>query len=105
MLHLKIKDKKNRQKVHKLELRHLINNFVFLNRINRYSGNSNIRNLIIFKHLKKRSLYLRIKVRLLRRCILTNRTKGTFQSFSISRIILRDLMSFGIIPGYKKAVW
>ena len=48
---------------------------------------------------------MRIRNRIIRRCILTNRTRGTFQKFNISRIVLRDLMSFGIIPGYKKAVW
>jgi ribosomal protein S14 len=105
MLYLKTKDKKNRKKFYKLEFRFIINKFSFLNRIQQYSYDSNIRRLIIFKYLKKRSLDMRIRNRIIRRCILTNRTRATFQKFNISRIVLRDLMSFGIIPGYKKAVW
>lgn len=105
MLYLKTKDKKNRKKFNQLEFRFIINKFSFLNRIQNYSFNSNIRRLIIFKYLKRRALYVRLRNRIVRRCILTNRNRGTFQKFNISRVILRDLMSFGIIPGYKKAVW
>ena len=38
-------------------------------------------------------------------CIITGRSRGVFKSFSASRFVLRTLMSFGVIPGYKKAVW
>jgi ribosomal protein S14 len=39
------------------------------------------------------------------RCILTNRKGSIDRKFLLSRIVLRDLMQFGIIPGFKKAVW
>lgn len=38
-------------------------------------------------------------------CIITNRSKGVFKKFGASRFVLRNLMSFGLIPGYKKSVW
>ena len=38
-------------------------------------------------------------------CVLTNRTHSINKNYNISRIYLREMFSFGIIPGYKKAVW
>ena len=45
------------------------------------------------------------KIRLKNRCILTNKNTGFLRPYSISRIKMRELMQFGIIPGSKKAVW
>jgi small subunit ribosomal protein S14 len=39
------------------------------------------------------------------RCVLTNRGRGITQDFKLSRIRLRELLSQGMIPGYKKASW
>ena len=44
------------------------------------------------------------KTKIVRRCILVNRSRTT-RKFTISRIIFRELLQIGIIPGYKKAVW
>ncbi len=44
-------------------------------------------------------------VRLKNRCVLTNRSKGIYRKFRLSRIRLREMLANGIIPGYKKAVW
>ncbi len=44
-------------------------------------------------------------VRLKNRCILTNRSKGVYREFRLSRIRLREMLANGLIPGYKKAVW
>jgi small subunit ribosomal protein S14 len=43
--------------------------------------------------------------RLHRRCLLTSRSRSNFRKFSISRIMLRDLAGFGLIPGIKKSSW
>jgi len=39
-----------------------------------------------------------------RRCILTNRSRGSIRPFNVARSKLRELLQFGILPGYKKAV-
>lgn len=39
------------------------------------------------------------------RCKLTGRPKGYMRQFGISRITFREMASFGIIPGIKKASW
>jgi ribosomal protein S14 len=45
------------------------------------------------------------KVHLNNICIVTNRSKAINKNFKCSRFVLRNMMSFGLIPGYKKAVW
>ena len=39
------------------------------------------------------------------RCQLTGRSKGNLRKFKISRIMLRELVNAGKIPGMKKASW
>jgi len=39
------------------------------------------------------------------RCLLTNRSRSLHKRFGLSRIILRDMLKRGVLPGYKKAVW
>ena len=39
------------------------------------------------------------------RCELTGRARGTYRKFKLSRIKLRELGSFGRIPGLTKARW
>ncbi len=39
------------------------------------------------------------------RCKLTGRPKGYMRQFGISRITFREMASFGIIPGIRKASW
>jgi len=39
------------------------------------------------------------------RCELTGRARGTYRKFKLSRIMLRELGSFGRIPGLTKASW
>lgn len=46
------------------------------------------------------------KSRIVRRCILTGRGRSSIRSVgNISRTVLKDFFSMGLIPGYKKAVW
>ncbi len=39
------------------------------------------------------------------RCSITYRGRSTLSLFKLSRIRLRELLSLGLVPGYKKAVW
>ena len=43
--------------------------------------------------------------RLHNRCELTGRPKGYYRKLKLSRIMLRDLSSFGQIPGMVKSSW
>jgi small subunit ribosomal protein S14 len=45
------------------------------------------------------------KVRYRNRCELTGRARGTYRKFKLSRIKLRELGSFGRLPGLTKASW
>jgi small subunit ribosomal protein S14 len=44
-------------------------------------------------------------VRIRTRCALTGRPRAVYKRFGLSRIALRDLGSFGLIPGLKKVSW
>lgn len=45
------------------------------------------------------------KVRHRNRCALSGRPRGNFRKFGLSRIALRDLASWGQIPGLIKSSW
>lgn len=44
-------------------------------------------------------------IRIRRRCVLSGRPRGVYRKFGLSRIALRDMGSFGLIPGLKKESW
>jgi len=106
MLFLKAKDIKHRENFKQIEKLTKIKKFIFINFLNN--------NFI--KDLKKRNLFLNLiakklkqtsksKSKIVRRCIFNNRGRAVFRPYNISRVYLRELMQFGIIPGVKKAVW
>ena len=45
------------------------------------------------------------KVRMRSRCIVTGRSRGVYSRFGLSRIVLREMMSSGKIPGITKSSW
>ncbi len=45
----------------------------------------------------------RIRIRL--RCRICGRPRAVYRKFGICRICFRDMASFGLIPGVKKASW
>jgi small subunit ribosomal protein S14 len=45
------------------------------------------------------------RIRVRNRCMLTGRSRGNYRKFGISRIMLREMGSQGLIPGLKKASW
>ncbi|WP_185877191.1 30S ribosomal protein S14 [Blattabacterium cuenoti] len=77
------------------------------------------REKIVLKYKKKRKMLKELKkydllqklprnaspVRLKNRCSITGRCRGYMRKFGISRIVFRDLVSQGLIPGVKKASW
>jgi len=106
MLAKKIKDIKNRQKFYKQELsklqikflfKHLLNSFIIKKNYKLYSS-------LLLTFLKLSS-FKSSKTLITRRCILNNRSRTSIRKFGISRIAFRELLQFGVIPGYVKAVW
>jgi ribosomal protein S14 len=45
----------------------------------------------------------RVKIR--NKCTITGRNNSINSKYAISRIALRGLIGFGMLPGYKKAAW
>ena len=45
------------------------------------------------------------KIRIRNRCQVSGRPRGTYRKFKVSRIALRDMASFGLIPGMVKSSW
>ena len=107
MLSSKIKDIKLRNSLKKSERVKKVKKFLFTALVNgRSKEEIKIRSSIIISFLKdKKSLSHKSKIRATNRCVLTNRSRGILRPYGISRVVMRDLMQFGVIPGYYKAVW
>ncbi|AWU45881.1 30S ribosomal protein S14 [Blattabacterium punctulatus] len=77
------------------------------------------REKIVLKYAKKRESLKKSKnyellqklprnaspVRLRNRCSISGRSRGYMRLFGISRIVFRNMVSQGLIPGVKKASW
>lgn len=104
MLSAKIKDIKIRESFARLEKLKKINKFLFVNLLNKPSTDGRKANfLVALMKLKVQQQYSNVQIT--RRCVLTNRNRGSIRPLGISRVALRGLMHFGVVPGFKKAVW
>ena len=101
MLSSKVKDLKERSAFCKSEKSRIIKKFVLFNIL---SKNNFFLRKTYFKSMRN-SFKRSSKVKVVRRCVLSNRGRGVLRPFGISRIYLREMMQFGLIPGYSKAVW
>lgn len=99
MKYLFIKDKKNRINFAKNEKKRIIVKFLLNNTDLVFEQ----RMLLMVKQqkLNKKISQTRIK----NRCSITYRSRSVNSKFKLSRIRLRELLSLGLVPGYKKAVW
>jgi ribosomal protein S14 len=94
-----------RKVVAKDEISKKINKFLFINLLNR-TDCLELKSKLIFLLLKQKTNSVKYsKVLVTNRCILNNRSRGVYRPFGISRSLLRELMQFGIVPGYTKGVW
>ena len=100
MLSSKVKDLRERNIFCASEKSRIINRFIFFNLLNKKPCSTSS---LFF--IKNPSTNKSSKVRVVRRCVLSNRGKGVLRPFGISRIYLREMMRFGLVPGYVKAVW
>jgi len=99
------KDQQNRRKFFNHEFLVLNNKFLFRHLLSISSQSTvDTRKKILYFFLKKK--YRKsTRVCLVRRCVFTGRGRGIFSHFGITRQYLRELLSFGLVLGYKKAVW
>jgi ribosomal protein S14 len=107
MLFKKIKDLKNRKIYNNLEKYNSIKKFVLINFLSKSIVQKNAienRKRTIFL-ISKLKLKFRSKVKIVRRCILTNRGRRVLRKYNFSHTIFRNLNQLGLIPGCKKAVW
>lgn len=104
MLFKKVKDIKFRQKFNRIEKLRKVQSFLITNLLNQGFFESK-RRVLLYVLKKKFNNNLSSKVKITRRCILTNRNRSIVRPFNISRSILRELMQFSILPGFSKAVW
>jgi small subunit ribosomal protein S14 len=44
-------------------------------------------------------------IRIRNRCMVTGRPRGYYRKFQMSRIALREMASYGLLPGVTKASW
>lgn len=106
MLSSRVKDLKIRYAFYKKELLKTKLKFVFINSLNKelFSGDkkrySSLTKFFVLKSTKRVS-----KTKIVRRCILTNRSRVSIRKYGISRPAFRELLQNGLIPGYAKAVW
>jgi ribosomal protein S14 len=104
MLSLKKKDLKVRQKFLSNEQQKRVHKFIFVNTLNNNKIGDLEKTFTIFsKESLNRSLDSKVKIT--RRCIMNNRNRSVIRPFGISRVYLRELLQFGLLPGYTKAVW
>ena len=108
MLSAKIRDIKTRNSFYRVERLKKVKKFLFVNYLNssHKEKSSLYRNCLLISFLKtKQKIKHKSRVRMSNRCIFNNRNKSVLRPYGISRILLRDLMQFGVLPGYSKAVW
>jgi ribosomal protein S14 len=109
MLFIKIKDINARKKFSKIEKKFRIRKYLMYNLLTFWTFNNNIvsddkRKQIYFLINQLKNKYLS-KVKIVRRCILTNRNRRVVRPYNISHSIFRNLIQFGLIPGIKKSAW
>jgi ribosomal protein S14 len=98
MLSRKIKDLKIRKQLKNKEILNTSLKFLYTNFLNK---NKKALKFEQFKSINTKNFS---KTKIVRRCILNNRSRGSIRPYNVSRVKLRELFQFGIIPGFKKSV-
>lgn len=104
MLLAKRKDLNLRKKFYKFEHQTNKQKFLLTNSLSKLQQFDKNR-LAIISFFSNNAINKSNKIKLIRRCILHNRSRGSIRLFGISRIVLRELLLLGVFPGYKKSSW
>lgn len=104
MQYLRYKDIQLRYGFYKREVEKNALKSFFIKMSNNKSISKNTKKkLKLFFSKKLSARYSKTKIQ--RRCLITNRGKVSSRIFRVSRIKLREMLKYSIIPGYKKAIW
>ncbi len=101
MQHKKFKDIKLRKLFFKKEFFLILNSFLFKNLLSNPKISSNLKKFIVLNFFAQRSQ--KKSTQIVNRCVVSNRGRGNLRVFKVSRLILREFMGMGVIPGYRKA--
>jgi len=98
-----LRNQEFRKSFHLAEIPHKINKFLFTFFLshNCFKDKSYLR-FIMSSLLSSRNSF---KSKVVKRCVLRGRNKSVDTKWGLSRIVFRDMIRSGLIPGYKKAVW
>jgi ribosomal protein S14 len=100
----KNKDFNNKQKFNSLELSKVVYKLLFINYLVGYTKSLSSKKVLSDRLISKNKLFS--KTKMIRYCILTGRSRGSIRKLGgVSRVLLRDMLQLGVIPGYNKAVW
>jgi len=109
MKYLNIKDNKTRQFFLISEQKKRVEKFVSINLLQKIKNTEKKQSIkmafAIFRSSNKKFYKSNSKTKFNRRCVITNRNRGVYRPFGVSRLLLRDFIHFGILAGFKKAVW
>jgi len=97
---------KIRKSYYAFELIKKSNKFLSRQLLNSLPNNKQKRCLyVVMKHLNTKVSSDASKSQLKSQCVMTGRNKSINKNYSLSRLSFRSLLSYGIIPGYKKSTW
>ena len=103
MKSVKFKNVEFRKRFKRAELTSTIDKFIYINLLKSSLQNRKVFSYILNSTKLKDKYHSKSKMKGL--CSLSGRSKSIFKNINISRIKLREMISFGMLPGYKKAVW
>lgn len=104
MILSKNKDKALRQKLLRLEVNKKQIKILFIKLMNDNTL-KNEQKKVILKYFNSKLQKKSSKSKLLKRCLITSKSRLMYKRFKISRVKLKDMLDYGLIPGYSKAVW
>lgn len=97
------KKKENKLKINKFLFIYLLNILQFKS-LGLYNKNE-------LRNLRRQFMYLQnlstniSKTKIFRNCIMTGRSRAVTRPYGISRCGLKELIQFGKLPGFTKAIW
>lgn len=106
MLSQKVKDIKHRVLFRKYEKKRCYRRFFFIYFLNKLKISKKKKLVFLYLFLKKNKIKFKNKTKnkIVRRCAISFRGRGSFRPYNFSRFFLRQYMQFGLIPGSKKGV-
>ena len=94
-----INDKRNRLLFKKFELKHI--SIKTLANDSKISANLRHKFNLELNELPRNCSITRIR----NRCIITGRSRGVYKKLKISRILAKEYINSGLLPGYTKSSW